>query len=100
MATAVDDRIAAVEAELRELRQQQRRELVAAIAGLVGPRVMFSAGELWAHRAVSPALATAFDDAGIRNARQLGKRLRQLRGHGLERLGADNCGAIWIVIGP
>jgi hypothetical protein len=55
--------------------------------------VAFSARELWAHRLVSPALAAALEDAGIRTARQLGKRLRRL---GLARLGADHDGAIWM----
>jgi hypothetical protein len=87
-------RIAALRAELAALEQAQRQALIGAIAGLVGPGVVFNSRELWAHRAVSPALATALADAGIGNAQQLGKRLKNL---GLTRIGDDRYGALWLV---
>ena len=85
-------RIAQLETALLELRQQQRTELVVAIAAVIGSGVVFSARELWEHRVVSPALACAFDELGIHSPRQLGKKLRAL---GLERIGADHDGALW-----
>jgi len=88
-------RIAFHEAALAALKQEQRAAIVAAIAITIGPGVTFSARELFQHRVVSPELAAAFSDAGIHNARVLGKRLRQLCGHGLDRVGADHDGAIW-----
>ena len=71
-------RIAALEADLAELRQLQRLELVAAISVLIGPGIVFSAVELWERQVLSPDLNSALFNAGIRSPRQLGKRLRQL----------------------
>lgn len=62
----------------------------------IGPGVVFSSAELWDHRHASPELATAFADAGIRATRQLGKRLHSLRGAGIERVGTDHDGALWM----
>ena len=97
-------RIRALETELAALRQQQRAELLNLIVISIGPGVVFSAKDLWRHRAVAPALQTAFDEAGIRNPRSLGKRLRQVGSLepglnvGLERIGADHHdGALWMV---
>jgi hypothetical protein len=87
-------RIAALETELVELRQQQRTELVVTIAAVIGPGVAFSARELWEHRVISPALASVLAELGLTSARQLGKKLRQL---GLERVGVDEHGAVWLV---
>jgi len=94
----LNERIAALEAELEQLRQQQR--LIGTIAAIVGPGVAFSAGELWHHQAIDPDLRTAFDAAGIRSPRQLGKRLRQLCGAGLTRIGEDRAGVLWTVEVP
>jgi hypothetical protein len=91
----ISSRIRQLEDELRALRAQQRDDLVAAIAAVVGPGVAFGARELFAYSVLSPDLAAAFEDANIRNARVLGKRLRQMSGSGLERVGADHDGAIW-----
>jgi hypothetical protein len=88
-------RIAQLERELEQARQEQRAELVTMIRSQVGPGVAFSAWELFQHRRVNLALAAAFHDAGIHSPRQLGKRLRQLCGSGLERVGDDEHGAIW-----
>lgn len=88
-------RIAALQIELAALRQQQRAELIATIATVIGPGVVFSARELWQHRHASVELAAAFRDAQIHSPRQLGKRLRQLCGSGLARVGADHDGAVW-----
>ena len=88
-------RIVELETELAALRHQQRQALAAAIRIVVGPGVVFSARELWAHRLASPALAAAFRDAGIHSPRSLGKRLRQLCGFGLDRVGVDHDGALW-----
>jgi hypothetical protein len=94
---SIADRIAHLERELRALRAEQRAEFVATIAIVVGPGVVFTAHELFQHRIVSAELAAAFDAADIHNARVLGKRLRALCGHGLDRVGADHDGAIWMV---
>ena len=101
----VGARIAALEHELRELRQQLHEQLLVTIAGIVGDRA-FSARELWQHaQQVSLELREAFDQAGITSTRQLGKRLQRIgreNGGGvptisLERLGADHDGAVWRV---
>lgn len=88
------EQIAALERQLADLRDQQRADLVLAIVLIIGAGVAFSAAEVWAHQAVHVELAEALEDAGIRSPRQLGKKLRSL---GLERVGADHDGAIWIV---
>jgi hypothetical protein len=80
--------------EISRLEQQQRVELRDTIAAVVGP-VAFDARALWSQRWTSRALLEAFEAVNIRNAQQLGKRLRRLPG--LERIGADNRGAIWVV---
>jgi hypothetical protein len=90
-------RIKVLEDELRGLRAQQRTDLVAAIAQVIGNGVLFSARELFDHAAINQDLAAALVDAGIHNARVLGKRLRQMSGSGLDRVGADHDGAIWAV---
>ena len=81
--------------EIAALEQEQRDELVLAIAAVVGAGVVFSAAELFAHRVVSPALSSALLEADIRNPRQLGKRLRQLPG--LARVGVEHNRALWMV---
>jgi hypothetical protein len=91
----LNERIAALERELQQLREQQRLELVVTIASIVGSGCCFSARELFAHARVSPELAAAFADAGVDSGRVLGKLLRTLCGRGLERIGADEHGAIW-----
>lgn len=93
----LNDRIARLEAQLAGLRQERRAVLVRAIATSIGPGIVFTSRELFQHRAVNPALAAALRDAGIVSARQLGKRLQQLRGSGLDRVGADHDGAVWVV---
>ncbi len=93
--SAIAARIVELEAELAALRRQQRRALVAVILIVVGPGVVFSARELWQHRAVSRELAAALDAAGIRSPRSLGRRLGQLCGSGLDRVGVDHDGALW-----
>lgn len=90
----VADRIRWHEAEILELRRAQREALRAAIALVVGDGHAFSAKELFEHRIVSPTLATAFRDLGIRNAQQLGKKLKQI---GLQRIGEDAAGVVWVV---
>lgn len=84
--------LAVVQAELATL-EEERQALRVAIATVIGPRVMFSSRELWAHRAVSPALAAAFDALHLRSARQLGKRLRHL---GLTHVGDEGGAALWL----
>lgn len=88
-------RIAALEHELEALRRLEA--LAGTIATIIGPGVLFSARELFEYRLVSPELEAALEAAGIHNARQLGKRLRQACGAGLARVGADEHGAIWMV---
>ena len=90
--------IARLEAELAALRQQQRQALVAEIVVAVGPGVVFSARELWEHRRASPDLAAAFADAAIRSPKSLRKKLRQLCGSGLDRVGVDHDGALWMCL--
>jgi hypothetical protein len=89
-------RIAALEAELQQLRQQQRADLLAAIRGSVAPGVVFSSADLLRHAAVDPALAAAFSALNITSPRRLGKWLQRLRGSGIERVGVDHDGAIWM----
>ena len=91
---SVAQRIAWHRAQLAALEHQQREDLIGSIAAVVGAGVAFSAKELFAHRRISPALASAFDDARITSAKQLGKKLRQL---GLTRVGEDRDGALWTV---
>jgi hypothetical protein len=91
------ERIAALESELRVVRQQQRTALVTAIAAIIGPGVTFSARSLWQHRRLSPDLALALEDAGLRTTKQLGKALRALCGHGLELVKRENHGRRWAV---
>jgi hypothetical protein len=88
-------RIQALERELANLRQWER--LVQTIAGIIGPGIGFSAGELFEFRLVVPELAAAFAADGIENARVLGVRLRQLCGSGLMRVGIDKHGVLWMV---
>jgi len=85
-------RLAQLRAEVAALEEQQRAEIVAAVALFVGPGCTFSAREVWEHRIVSPPLSNALADAGIRNARQLGKKLRAL---GFDRIGVDERGVVW-----
>ena len=95
----LDAQIARLETDLARLKKQRADRQAAAflqtIARTIPIGIAFSARELFQHRVNSPALAAAFTDAGIYNARILGKRLRALRGHGLDRVGADHDGAIW-----
>jgi hypothetical protein len=86
-------RLRALRLEVAELEQRTREDLRRTIVTIVGPGVAFSARALFDHRVVSPELAEAFADAGLHNARQLGKKLRQL---GLLRVGVDEHGAIWV----
>lgn len=76
-------------------RLRRLEALSATIAAVIGPGVVFSAGELWEAQAVSLELAAALEAAGIHSARSLGKRLRQLCGSGIERHGQDHAGAWW-----
>lgn len=97
-------RIAAVREELAVLEmfarvlvvleERRRTQLRDAITAFVGPGVAFTAGELWAHRLVSPSLATALADADITSARQLGKYLKKI---GLPRVSDEKNGALWQV---
>ncbi|HMJ81939.1 MAG TPA: hypothetical protein VK504_02160 [Vicinamibacterales bacterium] len=70
---------------------------------MVDHGVVFSARDLWQHATISPALASTFVEAGIQNARQLGKRLRQMSNThdgtfvGLERVGIEHGAALWMV---
>lgn len=97
VAPTVTMRIAALEAELQALRQQQRAELRDTIVSIIGPNVVFSARELWEHRAVSRVLEQALSESGIHSPRQLGKKLRALCGHGLASLGREPGGSLWVV---
>jgi hypothetical protein len=99
---SLGDRIAANEAQIRELRRQQRAQFLVTIASVVPGHVDFNAAELFAFRAQSPALADAFTDLRIRNARSLGRRLQQIdaasvecAGLRLRRLGHDHTGVVW-----
>ena len=42
-------------------------------------------------------LAVSLEAAGLVSVRQLGKWLRRCCGAGLERVGEDNRGAVWVV---
>lgn len=96
--------IAVHEAAILELRQQQRAELLATIAVVVGARD-FTAGELWRHAEhVSAELRALFVEHGLTSTRTLAKRLehlegRTLNGLRLEKIGADHhVGNMWRVI--
>ena len=93
-------RIAALKAELAVLEQQQREELVQEILLVVGPDVVFSAGDLWQHQSVSAELQRAFVDAGITSKRSLGKKLQQLTDCGIVRIDEDRHGVLWAVVRP
>lgn len=90
-------RIRDLRLELAALEQRQRDELLATIAAVVGSGVCFSARELFELRGLSGELRQAFDDAGIRSPKQLGKKLRQL---GLTRIGENGAGVLWTVEVP
>jgi len=94
---SIADRIAFHESALAALRQEQRAAIIAAIALAVGPGIVFSAGELWERQVLAPELRTAFAEAGIHSRKQLGKKLRQLCGGGLTRVGEDRAGVLWAV---
>jgi hypothetical protein len=92
-------RIAALEAELRDLRRQQRDLLLVAIAASVQGHA-FSAAELLAHAGVDDALRQALDGAGT--PKRIGRRLqalagREIGGLRLVRVGRDETGCIWAV---
>ena len=87
------DRIQQLRSELAALERLQRQAQHDTIAAIIGPRVSFSAKELWQHQPLYPELAALFAEAGIQNARQLGKRLPAL---GFARIGCDYEGAIWL----
>jgi len=91
---SVEAKIAYHRGALERLRQQQHDDLRAIIALVVGSGHCFSAQELWAHRQVSSDLKSLLFNLGIRNAQQLGKRLKQL---GLTRVGEDNAGVVWML---
>jgi hypothetical protein len=95
-------RIAALETELRQLKQQQRLALIVTIASRIAPGVVFSARELWRHQVVDRRVSETLGVLGIRNARQLGRRLQQLEhdhvdGAALLRVGRDHTGILWTV---
>src|SRR5262245_29195505 len=94
------EQIVRLERELLALRHEQDVGFVRAITSIIGTAVAFSARELFEHRMVSPALQAVFDDAGVSSVKQLGKRLRRLRGQGIAPLGRDNGGSIWVVQTP
>lgn len=93
-------RIQQLETELRELRQQQRQEMLVAMANAVHGRV-FSAGELLVHASVDTDLRRALADA--RTPRRVG---RLLRGLAVDRTGPlrlirvmrETTGCIWEII--
>jgi hypothetical protein len=92
-------RIAALEADLREVRDQQRDAQLVAIADSVQGHV-FSATELLAHAAVDGALRQALD--GAATPKQVGQRLKALVGRAIggRRLvcvGRDGPGCIWAI---
>jgi len=94
--------IAGLELQLADLRRQQAGALLAAIAGAVPIDFAFSAHELFIHRQSAVGLADAFAEAGITNARRLGKTLERLQqvsdgGVRLDRLGADYLGVVWML---
>lgn len=90
-------RIVTLRRELAAAEQQEREALVNTIRSVVPPGVLFSSAELFEHATVSLALVAAFDAMNITSARQLGKKLRTLRGCGLTRVGVDERGVIWMV---
>ena len=71
--------------------------LVAVIRLVVLPGVAFSAVELWERQVLYQELQMAFAAAGIHNPKQLGKRLQQLAGCGIERIDEVRCGVLWCV---
>lgn len=106
--SSVAEQLAYHRGQVAALEQQQRDDLTRAIVAQVGAGVVFSSADLWAYRLVNPALRQALEDLGIRSARQLGKRLRQLSRVSdncschvsmttLERIGVDHNAALWMV---
>ena len=94
-------RLAANEAEHALLVRQLDDEYLRIYATAVQGRA-FSAVELWRHQAVHRELREVFVAARIRSPQQLGKQLKRFArgayaGWQLERVGADNAGAIWVV---
>jgi hypothetical protein len=97
MGVTLASRIALLERQLVELRQQECAEQLATIARCVGGHV-FNAAELLRHAAFDAALSQAL--AGLATPRQVGRRLRQLArvdGHGVRLvcLPRNGDGCIW-----
>ena len=98
------DRITAIRAEICALERQQRAHFLVTVASVVPGHVDFTAGELHALRDHHAALAAAFTELQIGNARSLGRRLQQIAKAGidgaglrLQRIGHDRGGVIWIL---
>lgn len=109
--------VAALRAELADLRARVARleaararrdarrdaRLLAAIGAALPREHDFDCGQLLKlAREACPALHRALRRAGLHTPQQVGKRLQQLQGRDLgglrvERLDANNVGAIWVV---
>jgi hypothetical protein len=93
--------IEALEREIAELRQEIRADLVRAIARAAAGSV-FSARELWAHRAIDRDLAGALAEAGITSAHALGKFLEHADppapGVTIGHVSRNNGGVVWEVL--
>lgn len=99
-------RIAALEAELAQLRREQRDDDDGAwlrqLAAAVDLECCFSVGDLLEHARIDPALGAAL--AGL-SAKQIGKRLgvldgRELDGLRLVRIKENNAGWVWMIALP
>ena len=95
-------RIAQLEAELADVRRQQHAQFLVTIGSVMPGEVDFNARELFAFRSHHPALAGAFTELGIHNARCLGRQLQQIAAAGVEaaglrlqRIGHDRDGVVW-----
>lgn len=82
-------RIAALRAELLDLEQQQRDELLQRIVTAFPLGECFNAAQIWGQ----PELRAACKDAGIATVKQLGKWLRQCGT--LDHIKRDGHGVIW-----
>lgn len=102
---ALEDRIAALEAELRDLKRERTvrhdAALLDALATAIPFEVVFNAGEVIAHAALYPDLAAAL---GAVMPRTLGRRLARvarlspIAGVALECVGRDERGCIWQIV--
>lgn len=88
---SIGDRIAWHRRAILELRQEQRDVVLPLLRLAYPPGTVFSALEVW----LEDALRIVCLEAGLDSPQALGTHLRQWRGHGVARVGADRYGALW-----